>query len=78
MFGLQALLDKCWTAEDREECVAKLSSLAKQGNLDAMKLLMSYAFGRPREVKEHTGLDGAPIKHEIRVHYIDRPIDPAK
>lgn len=76
MLGLIALLDECWTETDRRECVKKLSALAKQGDMDATKLLFSYAFGRPKELKEHSGLDGAPIKHEVFLHRYDKQIDP--
>lgn len=46
--GLQALLDKCWTQADREECIIALSKKAAQGENDAIKLLMSYTYGTPK------------------------------
>ncbi len=73
MMGLLALLDECWTETDRRECVKTLSKLAKQGDMDATKLLFNYAFGRPKEVKELTGADGGAIR--VVVAYEDRPID---
>ena len=76
MMGLLALLDECWTETDRRECVKRLAYLAKQGDMDATKLLFNYTFGKPKEIKEHSGVDGQAIKHEVTVHRIDRPIDP--
>jgi hypothetical protein len=69
LLGLVALLDKCWTVEDREACVLKLASLARTGDMEATKLLFNYAFGKPKETKEHAGQVG------ITVRYVDRPIE---
>jgi hypothetical protein len=56
---LQSLLDKCWTKADREACIKKLASKAKDplstDFMDAAKLLMAYAFGKPKERLEHSG-----------------------
>lgn len=76
MLGVVALIDKCWTVADREACVRKLAKLSNDGNLEATKLLMNYAFGRPKEVKELTGADGGAIR--VVVEYADRPIEPKR
>ena len=47
--GLQALLDKCWTNADREKCIRSLASNANAGDMDSIKLLLSYTFGKPKE-----------------------------
>jgi hypothetical protein len=47
--GLNALLNKCWTTAQREDCIRKLATLANDGDLDAIKLLMAYTFGKPKE-----------------------------
>lgn len=47
--GLAALLDKCWTLEDREICIKQLSIQAKQGNEKAVSLLLAYTYGKPHE-----------------------------
>lgn len=77
--GLMALLDKCWTKKDREECILALavtaSNPASDDRMDAVKLLMSYAFGKPKEKVEHGGADGLPI--EIIVRHVERPTDRA-
>jgi len=56
--GLVALLNKCWTRKDREDCITKLAEAAKDplssDRMDACKLLMSYSFGKPTEKVEAT------------------------
>src|SRR5688572_4842344 len=47
--GLAALLDKCWTPAAREKCVRALATKASKGDLEAVKLLLAYTFGKPRE-----------------------------
>ena len=72
--GLVALLDKCWTKKDREDCITKLALTAKDplanDRMDACKLLMSYAFGKPKEQVAHVGEDGGAI--EIIVNHVKR------
>lgn len=48
-FGLDKLLNECWTMADRKKCLMALAGLANGGDLDATRLLMSYAYGKPRE-----------------------------
>jgi hypothetical protein len=64
--GLQALLDKCWTVEDREKCILKLAQDTRSNVFsvrhEARKLLMAYTFGKPTETHEHTGRGGGPIE----------------
>lgn len=59
--GLTALLDKCWTAADREKCIRSLAKNAASGDMDAIKLLMSYTFGKPRESVDLTHTGGIEI-----------------
>lgn len=72
--GLLALLDKCWTKEDREACILSLAETANDpkasDRMDAVKLLMSYAFGKPKEKHEHLGEGGGPV--EIVVKHVKR------
>lgn len=68
--GLPALLDKCWTVAQREECIRGLAEQAKAGNMEAIKLLMAYTYGKPTERHQHSGENGAPI--QIEVIYADR------
>src|SRR5688500_9704713 len=63
--GLVALLDKCWRKADREKC---LRALARSSNdppcgkrTHATKLLMAYAYVRPREKHEISNPDGSPL-----------------
>lgn len=53
--GLTALLNECWEEDARRECITKLASMARGGDLDAMKLLMAYTFGKPKEKVELQG-----------------------
>jgi hypothetical protein len=63
--GLAALLDKCWTQADREKCIRSLAKAASDplsgDRMDAVKLLMGYAFGKPVEHKRIEGEDGGPV-----------------
>ncbi len=56
--GLQALLDKCWTVKDRQTCITKLAKEANNplssDRMEAVKLLMGYAYGKPKESKDLT------------------------
>lgn len=69
--GLMTLLDKCWTQADREACIRKLAQKARDplsGDfMDAAKLLMAYAFGKPVEKKELTGANGEDLFKNITV-----------
>jgi hypothetical protein len=69
LMGLKALLDKCWTPEDRESCVRELAMKARGGDMEAVKLLFNYAFGKPREHRENSG------ELAVRVVYENRPIE---
>jgi hypothetical protein len=60
--GLAALLDGCWTLADRKACLTALAKKAKAGDLEAVKLLMAYTYGKPVDRKELAGKDGEPIK----------------
>lgn len=68
--GLVALLDKCWTLQDREQCIRGLAKSANDplsnDRMDATKLLMSYAFGKPKESVEHSGKDGQVFEVVVR------------
>src|SRR4051794_18273521 len=65
--GLQALLDKCWTQADREKCLKVLAGNAKLGDMESIKLLMSYAYGKPVDRKEIAGKGGEPIRFTIKL-----------
>jgi len=47
--GLQALLNRCWTLTDRQNCIAALARKAETGDIEATKLLMAYTYGKPKE-----------------------------
>lgn len=68
--GLQKLLDECWTLAERKACIKKLAASAKLGEMEATKLLMAYAYGKPVDKKEHSSDPKAPMV--IRVIYDER------
>jgi hypothetical protein len=60
--GLVSLLNRGWTPAARERTIKRLSTLAEAGNLEAIKILLAYTYGKPIERTEHLGQDGEPIK----------------
>jgi hypothetical protein len=68
--GLKRLLSECWTQDQRRKCVRALADRASRGDMEAVKLLFSYTFGKPKESQELKG------KLAVTVRYVDRPIDP--
>lgn len=72
--GLIALLDKCFKKAEREACIKKLAEDCKSTEFhvrhESRKLLLAYAFGKPRESVEHLGEGGGPI--EIIVKHVKR------
>ena len=66
--GLQALLNECFTEDDRRDLFIKLAEMARNANLEAIKLLLAYTYGKPIEQKDST-VDGTieiVIKREQR------------
>jgi hypothetical protein len=69
--GLVALLNECWTLAQRKKCIRKLATLAREGDMDAIKLLMAYAFGKPTEKRELSGPGGGAIPVSI-TEFLDK------
>jgi hypothetical protein len=73
--GLKALLDKCFSAKEREGVIRKLVKDASDFNPQvrdaARKLLMAYTFGQPKAVTELTGKDGGPVETVSKVYKIE-------
>ena len=73
--GLVALLDRCFTREDREACIQKLAEDCKSDDFherqEARKLLLAYTFGKPKEHVEHAGEGGGAI--EVIVTHVSQP-----
>jgi hypothetical protein len=64
--GLKALLDECWTVTARKQCLKALARKANGGEMEAIKLLFAYTFGKPTETKVHEiGDKSKPIIREI-------------
>ncbi len=68
MLGLIALLDENWPVDARKESVRRLAEQSADGNLEATKILFNYAFGKPKELKEHSG------SVSVTVVYEDQPL----
>lgn len=65
--GLAALLDKCFTQRDRKALFLALKRKALQeDDMESMKLILAYLYGKPTEKREVTGADGGPMVIEIR------------
>ena len=59
---LRALLKRGWPKADRLATFVKLAEEAKAGDKEAVKILMAYAYGKPKERKELTGDEGGPLR----------------
>lgn len=62
--GLVALLDECFTVEERKKVIRVLVEAATRAplfNIEAAKLLLAYTYGKPVDKQEHTGANGAPL-----------------
>ncbi len=70
--GLELLLDKCWPLAQREEAIKKAALRASQGDLEALKLLMAYGYGKPKEKHEITG-DFNPVVNVILNSDVSHP-----
>lgn len=49
--ALHSLMQSCWKVADREAAFCRLSYMAREGNIEAMKLLCLYAYGRPKQIE---------------------------
>jgi hypothetical protein len=65
-FGLAKLLNECWTLAERKACIKKLAASAKDGDLEATKLLLSYAYGKPPQSVDITS-KGEQIKGYVNL-----------
>lgn len=62
---LLGLINKAWPKRQRVEAFAKLVERAGRGDLEALKLLLAYSYGKPRERHEITGKDGGAVQISI-------------
>lgn len=59
--GLNALLDRVWTVQHREQVLKALHRKAKTGNEKAAALLLAYAYGKPPDRVQHENPDGTAL-----------------
>jgi Family of unknown function (DUF5681) len=68
---LNELLDQHYTTKDRVASIKRLIELQAHTNpdvsIEAIKVLMAYAYGKPIERKELSGPGGEPLKAYIGV-----------
>lgn len=69
-----AILKKGWPKTDRLATIQRLASDAKNGDKDAIKILMSYAYGKPVERKEIANPEGESLR--VRIEYVGAGEDP--
>lgn len=68
-FGLAELMNEAWPVEKRKEAIEHIASLILTARSDKTKVeafnsLMAYCYGKPKETKEISGVEGNAI--EIR------------
>lgn len=68
---LHKLLQKGWPMKKRLASIDKLADRAEKGDLEATKLLLAYAYGKPKEIVRHEDTDGNAIP--ITVIEVRRP-----
>lgn len=56
-----------------EAIIRRLSDDAKNGNIQAAKVLLDRFYGKPRQHYEITGSDGAPIDSRIEIVFNSLP-----
>lgn len=64
---LENLLNRNWPLADREAALQNLVTMAKT-DLEALKLLLAYTYGKPIDRKEISGPDGEPLKAYVSVN----------
>jgi hypothetical protein len=67
---LHGLLSEAWPMDRRRAAIANLADLAESDSrsaVEAGKVLMAYAYGKPIERKEISGPDGEPLKAYVTV-----------
>lgn len=58
---LLSLLDSGWPMASRQEAIKMLATRASRGDIEAIKLLMAYSYGKPREKHEVSGPEGRDL-----------------
>lgn len=72
MMGLKELLDEAWPRDQRVQALKKQAAAANSGDLDALKHLMSYTFGKPKEFQQ------VSAEVYVEVGYVDRELGPVR
>jgi hypothetical protein len=69
ILGLKELLDEAWPYERRYAFFETLVAMGEQRNMEAIKLLMAYAFGKPSETVNLQSVEAITVS----VKYVNAP-----
>ncbi|MEW6210157.1 MAG: hypothetical protein AB1631_17455 [Acidobacteriota bacterium] len=64
---LRDLLDAGWPEKDRLEAIRIFAARASKGDLESFKILLAYAYGKPKEIHEISGPDGGAVLVDVTV-----------
>lgn len=75
---LMNLLNTAWPLSERRAAIERLVEMSKNSfnKLDAIKLLLSYAYGKPVDRQEISGPDGGPLPMEVILEVPHEFVDP--
>lgn len=79
---LKGVIDSAWKLRDRKAAIRKLVDLwMMESNLKALELLLSYAYGKPRQMIEHSGgvsFENLETWEDIEAYCLETGINPAE
>ena len=64
---LDDLLNRSWPLDDRRAVISSLHTCAMGGDVEAAKVLLSYAYGKPNQRHEISGPGGEALEVELNV-----------
>jgi len=65
MLEIETLISQATTKADWLMIIKKLVTMAKGGDVKAIKLLLEYAYGKPKQMIEHTTPGDQPLQIQI-------------
>ena len=63
--GLPRLLDKAFPIAERLELFRTLHNMARDGNMEALKLLLAYTYGKPSETHNVVGTQTIVVSYGV-------------
>jgi hypothetical protein len=65
---LEELLDEAWPRNKRLMVIKRLhDAVIDDGDIDAAKTLLAYAYGRPKSQVELSGPEGGPMEVDVSI-----------